>query len=198
MNANFSLALLNISGGEIIFILFSLFLLVLIAGGFFALIYLIVRAVTNRPPPVISNLAPEVLIQNYRKKDQEQLRLLSIFHFVVSGLTLVGIAFLCVHYFIMHTVFSNPDAWKGQNAPPKGFLDAFIWFYLFMGVIFLIAFVLNLLSGFFLWQKKNRMFSLVIAAMDCIQIPFGTALGIFTIIVLSRETVRELYSGKTV
>jgi hypothetical protein len=132
------------------------------------------------------------------KKDLEHVRLLSIFHFVIAGLTVVGIAFLWVHYFMMHTIFSNPDAWKGQNAPPKGFLDAFIWFYLFMGVIFLIAFVLNLLSGFFLWYKKHRMFSLVIAAIDCIQIPIGTALGIFTILVLSRDSVRELYSGKTV
>jgi hypothetical protein len=198
VNANFSLAVLNFSGGEIILILVLLFVLVLMAGGFFGLIYLIVRAITNRPPPVISTLPPQVLIQNQRTKDQEHLRLLSIFHFVVSGLTLFGIAFLCVHYFMMHTIFSNPDAWKGQNAPPKGFLDAFIWFYVFMGVILLTASVLNLLSGLFLRQKKHRTFSVVIAAINCIQIPIGTALGIFTIVVLSRETVRQLYCGKTV
>ena len=57
-----------------------------------------------------------------------------------------------------------------------------------------IGMVLNLLSAGFLWQKRNRLFSIVIAGLDCLQIPFGTALGVFTIIVLSRESVRELYS----
>ncbi len=31
------------------------------------------------------------------------------------------------------------------------------------------------------------MFSIVVAGLDCFQIPFGTALGVFTIIVLSRK-----------
>jgi hypothetical protein len=35
---------------------------------------------------------------------------------------------------------------------------------------------------------------LIIAVLNCLQIPFGTALGVFTIIVLSRDSVRELYS----
>jgi hypothetical protein len=39
------------------------------------------------------------------------------------------------------------------------------------------------------------MFSLVIAGLNCIQIPFGTALGVFTIIVLLRDSVREAYAA---
>jgi hypothetical protein len=31
--------------------------------------------------------------------------------------------------------------------PPKAFLDAFIWFYLFMGVLLLTGLVLNVLSA---------------------------------------------------
>jgi hypothetical protein len=118
---------------------------------------------------------------------------------VFGGLALLGIGFLCVHYFIMHTVFSNPDMWKSQPQimPPKAFLDAFIWFYLFMGVILLAGLVLNVLSGLFLWQKRNRVFSLVIGGLNCLQIPFGTALGVFTILVLSRDSVRQLYVGGT-
>ncbi len=137
-----SLATLNIGGGEIILILVILFILAVVAVVFFGLIYLLVRAVQNRPAPVPSTLAQDVLLQNQQKKDREHLRLLSIFHFVVAGLALFGIAFLFVHYFIMHTAFSNPDMWKGQqNAalPPKAFLDAFVWFYVFMGAIFLIG-----------------------------------------------------------
>ena len=137
-------------------------------------------------------------MQSQQKRDREHVRLLSIFHFIFAGLALLGIAFLCLHYFILHTVFSNPDLWKAQREavpPPKAFLDAFIWFYLFMGVILLAGLVLNVLSGLFLWQRRHRVFSLIIGGLNCLQIPFGTGLGVFTIIVLSRDSVRELYSG---
>jgi hypothetical protein len=66
-----------------------------------------------------------------------------------------------------------------------------------MGVLILIAFVVNVLSGFFLLQKRNRLFSLIVGGVNCLQIPFGTALGAFTILVLSRESVRQLYGEET-
>ena len=56
---------------------------------------------------------------------------------------------------------------------------------------------LNVLSGLFLLKKRNRLFSLIIGGLNCLQIPFGTALGVFTLLVLSRDSVRHLYSGGT-
>ena len=191
------IGVMSIGGGEIILILVLFIILAVAAVAFFGLIYLIVRAAQSRPPSVPSPLPQEVLIQNQQKRDREHLKLLCIFHFIFGGLALLGIGFLFVHYFIMHTVFSNPDLWRAQKeaiAPPKAFLDAFVWFYRFMGVILLVVLVLNMLSGLFLWRKRHRLFSVIIGGMDCLQIPFGTALGVFTIMVLSRESVRELYS----
>src|SRR5262249_46148629 len=149
------------------------------------------------PPPTA--LPPAESIQTQARRDREHLRLLSIFHFVFGGFALVGVAFLCAHYAMMHAVFSNPAMFKPErdNMPPKAFLDAFIWFYLFMGALFLLGLIPNVLSGIFLWQRKNRLFSLIIAGIDCLQIPLGTALGVCTILVLSRESVRSLYSGHT-
>jgi hypothetical protein len=190
---------LNIGGGEIILILALLFILAVAAVAFFGLIYLIVRAAQHRPPPAPSTLPPEATIQNQQRRDREHVRLLSIFHFVFAGLAFVGIGFLGVHYAIMHTMFSNPEMWKSQPQamPPKAFLGAFIWLYLFFGVLLLTGLVLNVLSGFFLWRKRNRLFSLIIGGLNCLQIPFGTALGVFTILVLSRDSVRQLYAGGT-
>src|SRR5438552_956020 len=105
----------NLGGGEVILILVLLFILAVCAIAFFGLIYLIVRAVLNRPAPSPSTLPPEVLIQNQRKRDREHLKLLSILHFVVAGLALLGIGFLFVHYFFMHTFFSNPEMWKNHG-----------------------------------------------------------------------------------
>jgi hypothetical protein len=144
------------------------------------------------PPPTVGEKQQII--------DGEHIKLLSIFHFVVAGLAFLGIAFLFLHYFMMSSVFSNPDMWKSQNnnAPPfpKDFLKTFIWFYFFMGAIFGTACILNLLSGFFLRQRRHRTFSIVVGGLNCLQIPFGTILGVFTIIVLSRNSVRERYDAK--
>jgi hypothetical protein len=195
-----TLAMLNIGGGELILILVLLFVLALGAVAFAGVIYLIVRTVKNRPPPIPSTLSQEVLVQSEEKRDREHLRLLSIFHLVFAGLAILGMGFLFFHYSMMHTIFTNPDMWKspkGAAPPPKAILDTFIWFYLFFGAVLLTGLVLNLLSAYCLWQRSHRLFSLIIGGLNCLQIPFGTALGVFTIIVLSRDTVRELYSGKS-
>jgi hypothetical protein len=52
---------------------------------------------------------------------------------------------------------------------------------------------LNLLSGFCLWRRRDRRASLIVAGLNCLQIPFGTVLGVFTFIVLRRPAVKDLY-----
>src|SRR4051812_30752503 len=118
-----SFALVNIGGAEIILILVLLLILAMAAFVLIGLIYLIVRAVVGRRPPTPSTLPPDLAVKNQQQKDREHIKLLAIFHFVFAGLAFVGIGFLCVHYVIMHTVFSNPDMWKlqPQTMPPKAF-----------------------------------------------------------------------------
>jgi hypothetical protein len=138
------------------------------------------------------NLPPEY----ERWRDAEHLKLLSIFHFVVGGLCLVGVAFLFVHFLIFHLVFMNPAMWQGkQEAPPAEFFQIFIWFYVVMGLMLVTGAVLNILSGLFLRRQTHRVFSLVVAGLDCIQIPFGTVLGVFTIVVLTRDSVCRWYES---
>ena len=141
-------------------------------------------------------------MRDQRVVDREHVQLLAIFHFVVAGLALLGAAFVFLHYMIMSTVFMNPQIWQKaqQHQPsppfnPQEFFKIFVWFYVFFGLCFLLASVANILSGIFLTKRKNRMFSLVVAGLDCLQVPFGTLLGVFTIIVLVRPSVVELYES---
>ncbi|MEO6052588.1 MAG: hypothetical protein ABIP97_01105 [Chthoniobacterales bacterium] len=137
------------------------------------------------------------LTRDQRKVDADHLKLLAIFHFVGAGLALLGILFLFGHYMILHTVFDNPAMWKNsqQGPPPMEFFSMFKWFYLAFGIWFLIFGILNVLSGLFLLGRKHRMFSLVVGGINCVHIPFGMALGIFTIIVLLRDSVKEIYES---
>jgi len=130
--------------------------------------------------------------------DAQHLRLLAIFHFVVAGLAVLGILFVLLHYTIMSTFLFDPkmfDAAKKAPLPPE-LVPLLKCVYLGVGCLIVAAGVANLLSGFFLRARRHRMFSLVVAGLNCMQVPAGTVLGVFTIIVLSRDSVRALY-GET-
>jgi len=141
--------------------------------------------------------APPAISDEQRRRDGEHLQLLSIFHFVVGGLSAAMIVFLCLHFLFFYFVFMNPDVWKGQeNHPPFEFFYAFIWFYVFMGLMGAAGAVVNVLSGLFMQRRTHRTFSLVVAGLDCLQMPFGTILGVFTIVVLTRDSVRASYEAR--
>jgi hypothetical protein len=145
---------------------------------------------TQNPMPY--RLDPE----HERWRDAEHLKLLSIFHFVVGGMCLLALAFLLLHYLMFHFVVMNPAMWQGKKeAPPREFFEMFVWFYVFMGLMLVTGAVLNILSGLFLRRQTHRVFSLVVAGLDCIQIPFGTVLGVFTIVVLARDSVCRWYES---
>ena len=52
-----------------------------------------------------------------------------------------------------------------------------------------------ILTGRFLATRRHHMFCLVIGCVECLSMPFGTVLGVFTIIVLSKESVKQLFAG---
>jgi hypothetical protein len=143
--------------------------------------------------PIMSELAP--LLRDQRKIDANHLKLLSIFHYVGAGLALLGILFLLAHFAIFHAFFANPKMWANQKEgpPPAEFFAIFKWFYLVFGVWFLASGVVNVISGLWIRARKHRTFSLVVGGINCLHIPLGTVLGVFTIIVLVRDSVQELY-----
>ena len=52
-----------------------------------------------------------------------------------------------------------------------------------------------MISGFCLHARKHRTFSLIVGGVNFLHLPLGTVLGVFTIIVLIRDSVRELYEA---
>jgi hypothetical protein len=146
---------------------------------------------TNPLPP---------LMRDQRKVDAEHLKLLAVFHFVLAGLSIFGLLFLFGHWFFMSSIFDHPEMWKnaknGAQPPPKEFFAIFQWFYAFMGAMILGGGLANLISGFCILRRRARLFSLVVAGVGCLFFPFGTALGVFTLVVLLRESVREEYAAK--
>ncbi len=146
------------------------------------------------PPDLPS--APDVAA-TVRKLNLQNLKLLAVFHFVLAALGLLGIGFLFLHHYMLNTIFSNPEMWKNskQGPLPAEFFEVFQIFYLVMGVMIVVFMVINVLSGWFIHRHQNRMFSLIIGGINCVIFPFGTVLGIFTFILLLRDSVQELYTS---
>lgn len=141
----------------------------------------------------MSELPP--LLRDQRKVDAEHLALLAILHFVGAGLALVGLLFLLMHYAMFRAFFDEPTLWEQfkQPPPPAAAITMFKWVYLIGGVWFVGSGVVNAMSGLFIRARKHRMFSVVVAAINCLHMPLGTLLGVFTILVLMRDSVREAY-----
>lgn len=140
-----------------------------------------------------SSLPP--LLRDQRKVDVDHLKLLAVFHYVLAGLSLVGIAFLGLHFALMHAMMSMPQ--KTGQPPPEQFFAIFRWFYVFCGFCMVSGGALLLASGRCIARRKARVFSLAVAGLSCLMFPFGTALGVFTMIVLLRDSVVEIYEANT-
>ncbi len=127
--------------------------------------------------------------------DSEHLRLLSIFHFVAAGLGFCGVAFSSFYLALFQLMFSNPDLWakSPQGPPPPQVMAIFHGFIMLFVLWFLAGAIGNLLSGLFIRRRRHRVFSMVVAGLNCMHIPLGTILGIFTFIVLARDSVRTVY-----
>ncbi|MEM1085593.1 MAG: hypothetical protein AAGI48_15890 [Verrucomicrobiota bacterium] len=138
------------------------------------------EAVPPPPPPGID-------------RDHEQLNLLAIFHFVYAGLGIMGLGFLGLHYTIMSRMMDE-EMWQGGGGPPPAeFFQIFRWLYLVGGLACVAIMVLNVVAGLFLRQRRHRIFTLVVAGLNCLNLPMGTALGVFTIVVLMRPSVIRIH-----
>jgi hypothetical protein len=130
-------------------------------------------------------------------RDAEHLRLLALFHFINGGLDLLVVGVATVQFAFMNAMFTrmkySPEFKK--DPPPEFFLDFFVGFILFFGLIHLVSAVLNIMVGFFLEKRRHRTFSMVVAGLNCLHMPIGTLLGVFTIIVLNRDSVRGKYTA---
>lgn len=122
------------------------------------------------------------------KQDIEQLRLLSIFHYVMGGL-----AIPCSFIPLL-------DIWMQFSMAERGWdLQPIDWLTMIIPATFLLVALLFagtfFLAGYFLSRHRNRFFCLVVAGIDTIFVPFGTILGVFTIAILMRDSVIALFQA---
>ncbi len=133
-------------------------------------------------------------------QDAEHLKLLSIFHYVVGGL--LG---CCACIPIFHLIFgiiclTAPQLLQGPKSDqfPTTLFGALIT--VVAATMILVGWAVAIcviVAGRFLARRVHYTFCLVVAAIACLFMPFGTVLGVLTIIVLMRPSVKALFVERT-
>jgi hypothetical protein len=132
--------------------------------------------------------------------DVDHIKLIMVFSYIWGGLvaffSLFGLIYVFMGLMFVQggsTMFPTTGPSGGPGAPPP----AFGWIFIVMGVLFVLFFLtvggLNLYSARCMQHRKHRVFSLVIAGINCMSFPLGTVLGVFTFMVLLRESVSRMY-----
>ena len=126
-------------------------------------------------------------------RDVEHLRLLEWAYYIMAGVT--GLfSLLALLYIGLGAAFASgaiPD--KSSSGDPR-----------IVGLIFLIVGVVALviglasalllyLAGRYLRNRRHRIFCIVVAVLCCLQFPWGTVIGVWTIVALNRPSARALF-----
>ena len=133
-------------------------------------------------------------------QDEDHLRLLSLFHYIVGGITALGSCIFLIHFFLGIAMLTNPDMLKGSNGHSDPIGDKFGgWLFTLMGGGAVLGGWtvggLTAYAGKCIKERKSSLFVYIMSGLNCLSVPIGTALGVFTIVVLSRPTVKALFDG---
>jgi hypothetical protein len=140
------------------------------------------------------------------RQDRQYLTLLLVFHFVLAGLAffigLCPLLGLGMGIWMVSGAFPTgpaPGTYPGSppGPPPGPPMQMMGWLiigeYALMLTVLYGAAILACVVGYFLKRRKRWLFCIVGSGIQCLFIPFGTILGVFTIIVLARESVKYVF-----
>jgi len=129
---------------------------------------------------------------------EHDLKLLSIGYYVQGGLvtfySLIFFAYVGVMGAVMFTALKEAAKSGSSANQVPGWLFPLLGTLITAVLLVIVASGLCLLyAGLALRRRKHYIFLLVMAGLSCFAMPYGTLLGIFTILVLQRPSAKALF-----
>ncbi len=125
-----------------------------------------------------------------RSRIQEHVRLLAIFWFAFSAIEVIGGLVLLV---LANTLFLRLNEFGQAGPPPRMFLHVL---FTMLGVFILAKSSVGFLAGWGLLNREPwaRILALVLGFVALLNVPFGTALGVYTLWVLLPASAEAEYA----
>ena len=126
---------------------------------------------------------------------EDSLRLLSIFHYILGVMTALC-AFFPIIYLVMGVfMIVTPVEFLQSNPEKTQFLGwLFVCLSSFLMLLGISIAVTQLLTARFISKRTNFHFCFFVSAFECLFIPFGTILGVFSILVLGKRATKNYFS----
>jgi hypothetical protein len=150
---------------------------------------------TQPPPP------PPIAYQAFAMSeiDRSHLSVLAICYWVWGGfivlISLISLIYIVLGIAFVSGAFSTASTQSTSPPPPP----EVGWFFIGFGLIFLLLGQLigwlNVLVGFSLRKHRRWLLCNIVAGLNCLSIPLGTVLGIFTFVVLARPAVKSQFNS---
>jgi hypothetical protein len=120
--------------------------------------------------------------------DLEHLRLLRIGFLIAGGANVFWALFPLIHVTMgILIMFGQFDGAADRGARSAGMV--FVVIGLTFSIVLAAVAVMKFMTARAIANRRSRTFCLVTAAITCLGMPYGTALGVFTFLVLSRRSV---------
>lgn len=129
-------------------------------------------------------------------KDAENLSLLGTFHYVVAAfaaiMAMIPLIHLTIGTALLLVSFINP-----KSMFPLTFVGGvFVLVASFLILLGLTFAACLFLAGRFLRERRHYYYCLTVAGVSCVFFPYGTVLGVFTLVNLTKKEVKEMFNDE--
>ena len=145
---------------------------------------------TQFPPTSQTPIAPD---QQQQATDLSHLKTLSIFYWIFAGLSFFGICGGGLYIFLGIAMMSAPADADMDPEAAKAIGGGMIGMGVFVVLLTIVAGLLNAMVASSLRTQRRYMLCMIWAALTCLSIPLGTILGVFTLVVLNRPSVKTMF-----
>lgn len=124
-----------------------------------------------------------------------KLRLLGVFHLVLGGVALALYSIPVVH-FLLAAVMGNeapPPTPTEQKSVESTLVATFTQLGVLPGLVLSALSMTLLIAGYCLLKHRNYRYCVAIAWAECLFVPFGTVLGVCSLVVLSKPECKLLF-----
>ena len=144
------------------------------------------------PPPV--SAPGSITPQTQAIQDAEHLRVLSICYYILAGLEALG-GFFPALYFCGGCALIGIGASHHHGGGPAGLGLLMVLFGSCVSILIWAQAALNFAAARGLAHRHSRTIIFIAAALNCLHVPLGLALGVFTFLVMGRPSVQALFTG---